>query len=75
MPPLKWWQLDMQQKRWPRLSRLAMDVLSMPAMSAEPERIFSGGRRTMSWDRAKLSIDLLEKLECQKSWNKASFPA
>jgi hypothetical protein len=48
MSPLKWWQLEMQQKRWPRLFFLVLEVLSMPAMSAEPERIFSGGRRTMS---------------------------
>jgi hypothetical protein len=74
MPPLKWWQLEMQQKRWPRLSRLALEVLSMPAMSAEPERVFSGGRHSMSWDRGKLSIELLEKLECQKSWSKQQFP-
>lgn len=74
IPPLEWWQRETQQKRWPRLSCLALEVLSMPAMSAEPERIFSGGRRTMSWDRGKLSIELLEKLECQKSWSKQKFP-
>jgi hAT family C-terminal dimerisation region len=74
MSALKWWQLDTQQKRWPRLSCLALEVLSMPAMSDEPERSFSGGRRTMSWDRTRLSIELLEKLECQKSWNKQTFP-
>jgi hypothetical protein len=45
----------------------------MPAMSVEPERIFFGGRRTMSWDRERLLIELLEKLECQKSWNKQLF--
>jgi hypothetical protein len=52
----------------------ALDVLSMPAMSAEPERIFSGGRHTVSLDRGKLSFEMLEKLECRKSWDKKSFP-
>jgi len=74
MPPLKWWLQDIQRKRWPRLSILAIEVLSIPAMSAEPERIFSGGRRTMSWDRSKLSIETLETLECQKNWAKKQFP-
>ena len=47
IPPLQWWLQDQQQKRFPRLSILAIEVFSIPAMSAEPERIFSGGRCTM----------------------------
>jgi hAT family C-terminal dimerisation region len=74
MSALQWWQIEAQQNRWPQLSQLALEILSMPAMSAEPERIFSGGRRTMSWDRTKLSIETLEQLECQKNWIKQDFP-
>ena len=74
IPPLQWWLQDQQQKRFPRLSILAIEVFSIPAMSAEPERIFSGGRRTMRWDRASLSIETLEMLECQKNWLKRKFP-
>ena len=74
IPPLQWWLQDAQKKRWPRLSVLAIEVLSIPAMSAEPERIFSGGRRTMSWDRSQLSIETLEMLECQKNWKGQIFP-
>ena len=29
----------------------AIDILSIPAMSAEPERVFSGCRRTITWQR------------------------
>jgi hypothetical protein len=63
--PLQWWCL--QKKRWPRLSLMAID------MSAEPERIFSGGRRTISWDRAQLEAETVEKLECLKHWERSSI--
>jgi hypothetical protein len=68
---LQWWCL--QKKRWPRLSLMAIDILSIPAMSAEPERIFSGGRRTISWDRAQLEAETVEKLECLKHWERSSI--
>ena len=47
---------------------MAIDILSIPAMSAEPERVFSGSRRTISWDRACLSGKIVEQTECLKSW-------
>ncbi len=52
LPPnttaLEWWLREEQQHAYPRLSKMAIDILSIPAMSAEPERIFSGSRRTIS---------------------------
>ena len=45
---LKWWCQDQQRRRWPRLSYMALDILSIPAMSDEPERVFSRARRTIS---------------------------
>ena len=47
---------------------MAIDILSIPAMSDEPERVFSGARRTVSWERAQLSAENIERLECLKSW-------
>jgi hypothetical protein len=47
---------------------MAVDVLSIPAMSAEPERVFSGARRTISWERMQLGEETIERLECLKSW-------
>jgi hypothetical protein len=38
--PLTWWLREEQQRRYPRLSKMAIDILSIPAMSAEPERVF-----------------------------------
>jgi hAT family protein len=52
---------------------MAIDILSIPAMSAEPERVFSGARRTISWDRAQLGAESVEKLECLKHWERTSI--
>ena len=57
-----------QRRYRPRLSQMAIDILSIPAMSAEPERVFSGARRTISWERMQLGRDNIEKIECLKSW-------
>jgi len=47
---------------------MAIDLLSIPAMSAEAERVFSGARRQISWSRASLGEDMIEKMECLKHW-------
>ncbi|KAM4067356.1 ribonuclease H-like protein [Hirsutella rhossiliensis] len=66
--PLAWWHRDEQRERFPRLSKMAIDILSIPAMSADPERTFSGARRTISWDRMLLGASTVERGECLKSW-------
>jgi len=71
--PLQWWCQDSQKKRWPNLSLMGIDILSIPAMSAEPERVFSGARRTISWERARLGAETIEKLECLKHWERSSI--
>jgi hAT family dimerisation domain. len=52
---------------------MALDVLSIPAMSDEPERVFSGARRTISWDRAQMSAETLENVECLKHWKRSGI--
>ena len=47
---------------------MALDVLSIPSMSADPERLFSGAKITVSDRRNRLGIYTLEALECLKSW-------
>ena len=37
-------------------------------MSAEPERVFSGAKRTVSDFRGRLQSETIEILECLKSW-------
>ena len=37
-------------------------------MSAEPERLFSGAKITITDRRNRLGSDMIEALECLKSW-------
>ena len=45
---LAWWYQDTQRQRWPRLSLIAIDILSIPPMSNKLERVFSRARCTVS---------------------------
>jgi len=47
---------------------MALDILSIPTMSADPERLFSGAKITITDRRNRLGIDTIEALECLKSW-------
>ena len=47
---------------------MALDILSIPAMSAEPERLFSGAKITITDRRNRIGIEAIEALECLKSW-------
>ncbi len=68
----KWWLKPTQQKNYPNLSKMALDILLIPAMSADPERLFSSAKITVSDRRNRLGIYTLEALECLKSWLKIS---
>src|SRR6266487_4266195 len=66
--PRSWWLEPTQQKSYPALSIMALDILSIPAMSAEPECLFSGAKITITDRRNKLGIESIEAIECLKSW-------
>jgi hypothetical protein len=59
-----------QQALYPYLSVLALDILSIPAMSAEPERLFSATKLMITDIRNRLGIKMIEALACLKSWYK-----
>jgi hAT family C-terminal dimerisation region len=66
--PLEWWCQMERRERYPRLSQMAIDILSIPPESSEPERTFSGTRRTCSWDRSRLTCLNIQKIECVGNW-------
>jgi hypothetical protein len=70
VPALQWWLQDAQQKRWPQLASWAIAILSIPSMSDKPERIFSGSRRTVSWEKTVMIAVTLEQLECMGEWKR-----
>ena len=45
---------------------MAIDILSIPAMSDELERVFSGACRTILWERGQLDPKTVEMTECLK---------
>ena len=71
---LSWWLEEVQRRTYPNLSRFAIHILSIPAMSmsAEPERVFSRCRRTITWQRI---WKVVEEGECLKSWIRSGVVA
>lgn len=70
---LVWWQDDVRRTEFPILSLLADEIHSIPPISDEPERVFSGGRRTISWERSSLNAETIEVIECLHHWLNQSF--
>jgi hypothetical protein len=64
---------DSQRQRWPRLALMAIDILSIPPMSDEPERVFSGARRTVTWDRGQIEAETIELRELLKHWKRSGI--
>lgn len=66
--PRAWWLEPTQRRTYPNLSKMALDLLSIPAMSAEVERLFSSCKITITDRRNQIGIDSVEAIECLKSW-------
>ena len=47
---------------------MAIDILSIPAMSSSPKRLFSSAKITITDRRNWLGIASVQALECLKSW-------
>ena len=45
---------------------MAIDILSIPLMSDELERVFLGARCTVTWDRGQIEAETIELRECLK---------
>ena len=49
---------------------MALDFLLIPGMSAAPKRLFLSTKLTISDLRSRLGSDIVEALECLRSWVK-----
>jgi len=47
---------------------MAMNILSIPAISVELESLVSGAKITIKDRRNRLGSDVIEAVECLKSW-------
>jgi hypothetical protein len=72
LPPdgniFKWWAGKLS--KLPALVHWAWDVLSIPAMSSECERSFSGVKLTVTPIRNLLDADIVEAIEVLNRWQK-----
>lgn len=69
--PIKYWMS--LRDRYPNLSRLALDVLSIPASSCECERMFSELGDLLEPRRRNISPQLLAAIQCVRRWIRAGF--
>ena len=60
--------LRSRQNPWPGITQHALDLISIPAMSAELERVFSRSKLTVTPLRNRLSDTSIEILELMSYW-------
>lgn len=68
--PLTFWSNPEQRRLFPRLSTLALDLFTIPAMSDEPERTFSATGAMVTPLRGRIHPDLIHKAQCLRSWSR-----
>jgi hypothetical protein len=66
--PREWWQEMTQRKVDPNLSRIALDLLSITAMSAEVEQLFSSCKIAITERCNRIGMAVVEAIECLQSW-------
>jgi hypothetical protein len=71
--PIDWWRSPINQRLYPRLSRLAYNLLSMPAISAECERVFSSTGILLSDLRLTMDMASIKASECIRNWLRTVF--
>lgn len=69
--PLLYWH--QRRREYPRLSQMALNVLSVAAMSAEVERLFSSSGAMVSADRCHLDANTVSLCQCIRSWYRAGL--
>ncbi|WQF76861.1 Putative HAT dimerization domain, ribonuclease H-like superfamily [Colletotrichum destructivum] len=69
--PLEYWSA--KRFEYPRVARMAIDVLSVPAMAAECERTFSSAGSMVSHKRHRLDASTIAVTQTVRSWLRAGL--
>jgi hypothetical protein len=69
--PIQYWHAH--RHRYPRLSRMALDFLTVQAMSAECERLFSAGGRMVTPQRNSLDAEIISMSLVLRSWYRSGI--
>ena len=67
--PLEWWRVT-GSKYYPQLTQMGVDLLSIPAMSDEPEQLFSRLGLIITPQRNHLKQDAVQAIACLHSWDR-----
>lgn len=59
-----WWA----HSGFPKLRQMTFDLISIPAMSADVERVFSSAKQLLTPGRNRINSDSLEKYELLRDW-------
>ncbi|KAK7330069.1 hypothetical protein VNO77_24254 [Canavalia gladiata] len=63
---LGWWKLN--KLKYPTLSKMARDILSVPVSSVPPDCVFDTKAKEMDQYRSSLRPETVEALVCAKDW-------
>ncbi|KAL2338408.1 hypothetical protein Fmac_012854 [Flemingia macrophylla] len=63
---LDWWKLN--KLKYPTLSKMARDILSVPVSSVPPDSVFNTEVKEMDQYRSSLRPETVEALVCAKEW-------
>jgi hAT family protein/uncharacterized protein DUF4413 len=66
---LQWWKE--KSLKFPILSRIAKDILAIPASTIASESAFSAGRRVLDEKRSRLAPHTIQICVCKKDWDQA----
>ncbi|EXL90097.1 hypothetical protein FOIG_16633 [Fusarium odoratissimum NRRL 54006] len=69
--PYEYWHI--RRLKSPRLSRMALDLLTVPPMSAECERLFSTTGRMVTKSRNRLDASTIGLCQTLRSWMRAGL--
>ncbi|KAG7413394.1 putative AC transposase [Fusarium oxysporum f. sp. raphani] len=64
--PIQYWNERYHSQT--NLARMALDVLALPPMSDECERLFSSAKLLLTDHRSRLWMDVIEASECLRAW-------
>uniref|UniRef100_A0ACD5X2F8 Uncharacterized protein n=1 Tax=Avena sativa TaxID=4498 RepID=A0ACD5X2F8_AVESA len=67
---LQWWKIS--SSKYPVLSKMARDILAIPASTVPSESAFSTGGRVISDYRSSLACSTIEALICLQDWFRAA---
>lgn len=63
---LGWWRIN--RSKYPTLSKMASDILSIPVCTVTPDSVFDTTPRNLDSHRSSLRPITLEALSCAKDW-------